>query len=311
MSLLTALLVLAAGLHLCIGNEKEDAFYATLSTDLQEVQNEIINKHNELRRVPHASNMLKMEWNETAKINSQNWCKKCNYSHSPSTRRIIENGMQCGENLLYSSVPLSWSDVIQAWYDEYNDFIFGEGPKYPGAKVGHYTAIVSSQSHRCGCAVTKCPFGYYYICQYCPTGNIIGPDLYKPYKIGEPCGNCPNHCDAGLCTNPCERKDVYANCKNLKRDFSCKHAVSQKHHKELRNIQQVNSTSRKACDITLALEPKEHSVEQEKVLSGMLLDILLYPIPESVKHAMTSGTLQNTSVRFKINNAHMEDLLID
>ncbi|CAM5131081.1 unnamed protein product, partial [Natator depressus] len=49
--------------------------YATLTTDLPEVQIEITDKHNELRRLvsPTASNMLKMVWNAEAAKNAKSW----------------------------------------------------------------------------------------------------------------------------------------------------------------------------------------------------------------------------------------------
>ncbi|GAB0185361.1 cysteine-rich venom protein kaouthin-2-like [Grus japonensis] len=46
---------------------------------------------------------------------------------------------QCGENVFTSSAPLSWSYVIQAWYNEEKDFQYGTGAKTQGGVVGHYT----------------------------------------------------------------------------------------------------------------------------------------------------------------------------
>lgn len=46
-------------------------------------------------------------------------------------------------------------------------------------------------------------------------GNINNIIQY-PYKIGTPCGDCPNNCVSGLCNNPCYAKDHYSNCGELK-----------------------------------------------------------------------------------------------
>lgn len=49
--------------------------------------------------------------------------------------------VSCGENLLRSNIPLSWSSAIQMWYSESEDFIFNVGPKTPTAVIGHYTQV--------------------------------------------------------------------------------------------------------------------------------------------------------------------------
>lgn len=235
MSLLVILLALVAGPQLCIGDEKRDAFL-DLSTSSPPTQNEIVDTHNDLRKsvVPKASNMLKMEWDEQVRENSEKVANSCIYDHSKPDQRTIENGTKCGENLFFSSVPRSWAYAIQAWYDEHVNFTYGQGAKYLGAVVGHYTQVVWYKSSLIGCAVAKCPqkLPYFYVCHYCPAGNIQGPDLNKPYKIGEPCGDCPDNCDAGLCTNRCKVQDKYANCPQLKKDFTCKHEFVKTHCSE-------------------------------------------------------------------------------
>ncbi|POI22961.1 hypothetical protein CIB84_013291, partial [Bambusicola thoracicus] len=45
----------------------------------------------------------------------------------------------CGENLYMSTAPSSWSDSIQAWYDEEKDFKYGSGATRANAVIGHYT----------------------------------------------------------------------------------------------------------------------------------------------------------------------------
>lgn len=48
--------------------------------------------------------------------------------------------IKCGENLYMSSDPTLWSTVIQSWYEESEDFVYGVGAK-PNAAVGHYTQV--------------------------------------------------------------------------------------------------------------------------------------------------------------------------
>lgn len=40
-----------------------------------------------------------------------------------------------------ASNPTVWSEAIQNWRDERENFEYGVGPKRPGAVVGHYTQV--------------------------------------------------------------------------------------------------------------------------------------------------------------------------
>ncbi|KAM4534517.1 cysteine-rich venom protein TEL1-like [Fundulus diaphanus] len=95
-------------------------------TNLSE-QMEIVNKHNQLRSVqPTASNMLKMSWNKEAAANAERWAATCSMEHSPSSSKAISTS-GCGENLYMSSYKNNWTNVIQAWYNEVEDFRYGVG----------------------------------------------------------------------------------------------------------------------------------------------------------------------------------------
>ncbi|XP_062406278.1 cysteine-rich venom protein-like [Sardina pilchardus] len=199
---------------------------AQLDTSIPAVQEDIVNKHNELRRSvnPTASNMLKMSWNSEVAANAQKWADSCKQRHSTSSERRISTG-GCGENLFYSSAPLSWDDSIQAWFGENRHYKYGEGP-IGNATVGHYTQLVWYRSNEIGCAVAHCPhgFAYFYVCHYCPAGNVFykGHNGYAhPYKEGPPCGDCPDNCDNGLCTDPCPYHDNYGNCAEVVKAYGC------------------------------------------------------------------------------------------
>ncbi|NXL02634.1 CRVP protein, partial [Mesembrinibis cayennensis] len=176
--------------------------FIALSTIKADQQKLIVDKHNALRRQvkPTASNMMKMKWCPPAAQNAQKWANQCTFSHSPANMRVTD--VQCGENLFMSSAPFSWSDLIQVWYDEQKNFVYGTGAKPPGAVIGHYTQVVWYNSNQIGCAVAFCPnskYKYFYVCQYCPMGNILS-SIRTPYKKGKPCGDCPNACENGLCS---------------------------------------------------------------------------------------------------------------
>ncbi|NXN65685.1 CRIS2 protein, partial [Himantopus himantopus] len=201
--------------------------FNALSTSKIDQQKLIVDKHNTLRRgvKPTASNMLKMVWHPAAANNAQKWANQCTLSHSPANKRTTT--VVCGENLFMSTAPFSWSDAIQAWYNEEKDFEYGTGAKTQGAVIGHYTQLIWYNSYQIGCAVAYCPrnqFNYFYVCQYCPPGNNA-MQIATPYKSGPKCADCPGHCDRGLCTNPCKHQDFFGNCRNLKILFSCNHSL--------------------------------------------------------------------------------------
>nr|Q8JGT9.1 RecName: Full=Cysteine-rich venom protein tigrin; Short=CRVP; AltName: Full=Cysteine-rich secretory protein RHA1; Short=CRISP-RHA1; Flags: Precursor [Rhabdophis tigrinus tigrinus]AAM19739.1 tigrin [Rhabdophis tigrinus tigrinus] len=184
-------------------------------------QQEIVNIHNSFRRSvrPTARNMLKMEWYSEAASNAERWAYQCAYDHSPRSSRIL-NGIQCGENIFMASDPWAWTSIIQDWYDEYRNFVYGVGANPPDSVTGHYTQIVWYKSYLVGCAAAYCPsslYNYFYVCQYCPAGNIQG-STSTPYASGPTCADCPSNCDNGLCTNPCTHKDDYNNCNSLVSD---------------------------------------------------------------------------------------------
>uniref|UniRef100_UPI00402B2B35 cysteine-rich secretory protein 1-like n=1 Tax=Arvicanthis niloticus TaxID=61156 RepID=UPI00402B2B35 len=146
-----------------------------LSTTKPSVQEEIVNKHNQLRRMvsPSGSDLLKMEWNHDAQVNAQDWADKC-MSISPIELRTPN--LKCGENLFMSNYLAPWSSVIQSWYDEVNDFDFGLGPKERGSKVGHYTQVVWNSTFQVACGLAKClgnSLKFLYVCQYCPGWNFL------------------------------------------------------------------------------------------------------------------------------------------
>ncbi|KAM6181767.1 cysteine-rich venom protein-like [Erethizon dorsatum] len=198
--------------------------YISLLTHHSSTQVEIVNKHNDLRRMvkPSARNMLKMTWNSEVAKNAEIWAKKCIFSHSSRDQRKISFA-GCGENYFLSTDPVTWSHVIQSFYNEVKDFVYGLGNIRANAKTSHYTQLVWATSHQLGCALAHCPhkkYKYFYVCQYCPEGNYMNT-INTPYQLGRPCGDCPGHCDNGLCTNPCMHVDNFSNCATLVKHHGC------------------------------------------------------------------------------------------
>ncbi|XP_073340782.1 cysteine-rich venom protein [Pagrus major] len=182
------------------------------------VQNEIVNLHNHFRRnvSPNATNMLKMNYSDEVAVSAQAWVDRCILAHgAPSTRTL--KGYELGENLFYSSKPLSWTDVITAWHNEESKFTY---PLGDWKTTGHYTQVVWNSSYRVGCGMTYCTNDdvYFYACHYYRAGNFRG---WPPYKNGESCASCPDDCEDKLCTNPCPYINHFLNCPNMKKTTGC------------------------------------------------------------------------------------------
>ncbi|XP_033001530.1 cysteine-rich venom protein helothermine-like [Lacerta agilis] len=226
MILLVLCACLAAVLHQSAAQVSDH--FASLSTINEDQKKEIVDTHNKLRREvqPSASNMVKMEWNDDIREMALQWASQCTLKHSEASDRTL-NGTSCGENLFMSSSLVAWKEGIQDWYDEEVNFVYGSGAKTKGAVIGHFTQVVWYNSHQIGCAIAFCPdqeYQYYYVCQYCPGGNIRGK-IATPYKAGKPCGDCPKDCDNGLCTNPCTENNNWGNCASLKDQVGCDHPI--------------------------------------------------------------------------------------
>uniref|UniRef100_A0A803KAI3 Serotriflin n=1 Tax=Xenopus tropicalis TaxID=8364 RepID=A0A803KAI3_XENTR len=198
--------------------------YETQSTDNATNRQIIVDVHNRWRGnvTPTAMNMLKMEWNDEAAKKAEIWARTCNQFHNPASQRNITN-FSCGQNLFMASYSTTWEAAVTAWFDEIKDFDFGKGPKTFGALIGHYTQGAWYNSRMVGCYEFECPnaeYRYYYVCHYCPAGNIEGKQ-FTPYKIGPTCGDCPKSCENGVCTNYCPHPINYDNCQELTTKYSC------------------------------------------------------------------------------------------
>uniref|UniRef100_A0A8D0BQA7 ShKT domain-containing protein n=1 Tax=Salvator merianae TaxID=96440 RepID=A0A8D0BQA7_SALMN len=193
------IIIIICAFHFCLKLKPLES-RANISVELQK---EILDQHNAIRRAvkPTASNMLKMvrrglKWD-------------CSVENTL-------NYMVCGENIMFSTFPSSWSDVIEAWRNKSSNFKYGIGQIDPKKDSYSYNKI--------GCAQAYCPekeFSFFYVCQYCPRGRVTD-QMQIPYKEGPPCGDCHNSCEDKLCTNPCLYVNRRKNCRTLISVFSCK-----------------------------------------------------------------------------------------
>ncbi|XP_031763793.2 serotriflin isoform X1 [Galleria mellonella] len=186
------------------------------------VRRKIVLYHNFFRTKvrPSASNMLLMSWHEGAARQAQRYAEQCVFlQHNDPRENTVRNLGACGQNLFVAAQKTPWFFALKTWFLEYKNFTYG-APVHNLKAVGHYTQMVWATSHKLGCGLAHCPGGpwghfYNYVCHYCPAGNFDTITQY-PYKVGSPCGDCPNDCISGeLCTNSCPLKDYYSNCDQL------------------------------------------------------------------------------------------------
>lgn len=180
----------------------------------------LLDKHNELRRKPPASDMEELVWSELLAGMAEDWAKQCRWEHGQPRRAPGSVPFKhVGQNLYSSNGTFDPVGAIQMWYDEvaYYDYDIGSCSLPP---CGHYTQVVWSTSRELGCAYAHCPSmmktdmtnANYLVCNYGPTGNYIG---LKPYTRGKACTACESGkfwCDDGLCRRDCTRQNTKCTC---------------------------------------------------------------------------------------------------
>ncbi len=105
-----------------------------------------------------------------------------------------------------TSAATNWERAVNDWYEEVT--LFNKAWVKPfkfSTAIGHYTAMVWSNTNKVGCGVTEFKDGKWfaklYTCNYGPAGNFIDGQMYTQ---GKSCSKCPSgtSCSAqhpGLC----------------------------------------------------------------------------------------------------------------
>ncbi|KAJ1149038.1 hypothetical protein NDU88_001859 [Pleurodeles waltl] len=214
MSMLAVVTVLLA---VVLQQSTEQHFLGALDTSNENVQKEIVDTINTLRRnvKPPSRNMLQMRWSDVATV-PELWLKKNVFYQGPAKEKTL-NATTCGETLHKTSNLISSTEVINKWYKQEENFTYSSGERFPNAHYENYAKLAWAMSYEVGCKVTIGNADYTYSCNFCPGANdYLG--AHKPYEEGEPCSGCPDNCEDGLCIIPCPYEDIYKNCEDLK-DF--------------------------------------------------------------------------------------------
>ncbi|XP_046352475.1 GLIPR1-like protein 1 [Haliotis rufescens] len=164
----------------------------------------IVDKHNEYRRIPNAADMLLMSWDNELEALAQGWAAQCKFAHNPN-RTIASSTSPIGENLSIKAPSYNEVSSVTSWYNEVSDYTYSSNTC--SATCGHYTQVIWASSYKIGCGIKFCSTiegstitnGYVVICNYLPAGNFRGE---KPYKEGASCSQCPadrQTCENKLC----------------------------------------------------------------------------------------------------------------
>ncbi|KAF7271218.1 hypothetical protein GWI33_015880 [Rhynchophorus ferrugineus] len=169
-------------------------------------QKSIVNIHNEYRQMvangslsgqPVGTNILRMYYDDYLAQEAQKIANTTVYAHSS----VSDDRFQVGQNLyLYSSTGAStarnWARAIESWFNEYKNYNYSA---CCSGGAGHYTQVIWAKTYYVGCGYAyytnmseTYAYRKFYVCNYGPTGNIVG--LY-PYETGESQG-CEALCES-------------------------------------------------------------------------------------------------------------------
>uniref|UniRef100_A0A667XK13 Cysteine-rich venom protein-like n=1 Tax=Myripristis murdjan TaxID=586833 RepID=A0A667XK13_9TELE len=177
---------------------------ADICTENPTVQAEIVDQHNAFRRAvePTAADMLIM----ATKLYLQ-----------------IIPSYAMGENLFFASAPHMWTDVINAWHSEVENYQYPNGSTN-GKAIGHYTQVIWCSSNiTLWSALKQIKWG-----QKTHDFHLFNRGNFRtvaPYKAGPPCASCPNSCENKLCNNPCPYINRFRNCPALKKQHGCSNTL--------------------------------------------------------------------------------------
>jgi hypothetical protein len=172
-------------------------------------------------KLPYATNMYQLYWNEDLAARAQQWANGCLYQHSTSTFRAQPPTYPyVGENLFLSGSSIQKTTIdfgypVDAWQNEITKMtttdIASISSYVFNSATGHFTQQIWATTNQLGCGVSQYyNAGWYYtyiVCHYATGGNIVstptGTPLYNQASAitcGCPAGyTCGNLKYTGLC----------------------------------------------------------------------------------------------------------------
>ncbi|XP_022698922.1 flocculation protein FLO11-like [Varroa jacobsoni] len=189
-------------------------------------EQEILYAHNRYRaqvatgsthysQLQQASDMLLLEWDDDLAATAQAHADLCSFDHDCSSCRRIAKFSSVGQNLCLDQTnapnpQANWTACIKQWFDE--ALLVRPSDIHPYHFIhdtGHFTQMAWSRTWKIGCGYAMYPskqppyeYDLLYTCNYGPSGNTLGEDMYK---LGAPCSQCPRG-------TKCMKNEFYGLC---------------------------------------------------------------------------------------------------
>ncbi|CAB3233830.1 unnamed protein product [Arctia plantaginis] len=167
----------------------------------------------EVRGQPSASEMNAVIWDNELYVKAQAYAQTHPKGRHNPDKTVPSGRFTTGESLYRKwtsdrNYKLTPNTAIESWYSEHVNYTYGplRDSDFDKSKpaIGHYTQLVWSASVYIGCGISETYEGnqkvVYAVCNYGPSGNIIGNTPYKrggPVRsltcgCGKKCNNCNN-----------------------------------------------------------------------------------------------------------------------
>lgn len=149
----------------------EDLIILDENYDYTEFQKRSLERHNYYRRMHHVCDLqLSNELCEEA----QNYAEYLAANNKTGHSYHKFKGEEMGENLYYTTAKPDANAAVDAWYEEIEDYDFGNGKSKNGNKVGHLTQVLWKESKYLGVGLAYNNGTYYVAANYFPSGNFRG-----------------------------------------------------------------------------------------------------------------------------------------
>jgi len=144
----------------------------TFTTGAQMIE-ELLTAHNKFRA---EVGVEPLKWSDSLAKSAQDWANKLakrkRMDHSNNAENLFMNG----------SRQSSYTDVVEAWGSEKQNFVFGTFPNISKTRkwedVGHYAQIIWRKTLWVGCGMATDGKFDYVVCHYNAKGNVPGQSVY-------------------------------------------------------------------------------------------------------------------------------------
>ena len=174
--LTTFLVLLLCNVHGALAEEiKEVVTFEKLAKEEVAL---LLGEHN---RVRNHVGVGPLKWSEKISAYSEEWAKHlaesgCTLKHRPTSGKWKQ---KYGENLFMGTAGFfGVLHTVTTWESEKKVYRYGPLKEKSRISSGHYTQVVWKETKRVGCAKSICNGNVIVVCNYDPTGNIVGE---KPF----------------------------------------------------------------------------------------------------------------------------------